>query len=195
MKQQRWLSFWSTLLIASLLAACAGAAPAQPAAQPAQEQAAPAAASETGAAADKVFRLGHDIDLSTWDAHQEQQNVAMVFYSLVYEGLVGEDSQGNIMPGLATEWTQSDKALEFTLREGVTFHDGTPFDAEVVKANVEKVKNGPFPPTANFLRPIESVEVIDPTHVRFNLTGPASIAQESATLRRVDDQSQSLCCA
>ncbi len=173
MKQQRWLSFWSILLIAALLAACAGAAPAQPAAQPAQEQAAPAAASETGAAADKVFRLGHDIDLSTWDAHQEQQNVAMVFYSLVYEGLVGEDSQGNIVPGLATEWKQSDKTLEFTLREGVTFHDGTPFDAEVVKANVEKVKNGPFPPTANFLRPIESVEVIDPTHVRFNLTGPA----------------------
>jgi hypothetical protein len=61
MKQQRWLSFWSMLLIAALLAACAGAAPAQPAAQPAQEQAAPAAASETGAAADKVFRLGHDI--------------------------------------------------------------------------------------------------------------------------------------
>ena len=60
----------------------------------------------------------------------------MVFYSLVYEGLVGEDSQGNIVPGLATEWKQSDKTLEFTLREGVTFHDGTPFDAAAVKFNL-----------------------------------------------------------
>ena len=41
------------------------------------------------------------------------------------------------LPGLATEWAYTDpQTLELTLREGVTFHDGTPFDAAAVKVNL-----------------------------------------------------------
>src|SRR5210317_1212872 len=54
----------------------------------------------------------------------------------LYEGLLQyKPGTLEVAPALATEWSVSDDGTEytFTLREGVTFHDGTPFDAEAVK--------------------------------------------------------------
>ena len=59
----------------------------------------------------------------------------------VLEGLVEADlTTSQPSPALATSWAVSDDGLSytFTLREGVTFHDGTPFDAAAVKANVDR---------------------------------------------------------
>ncbi|GAB3084512.1 ABC transporter substrate-binding protein [Nocardioides zeae] len=59
----------------------------------------------------------------------------------IYEGLVGTEP-GTVEPAplLAESWTQSDDGLSYTfdLEDGVTFHDGTPFDAEAVCANFER---------------------------------------------------------
>ncbi|MDQ1104166.1 ABC transporter substrate-binding protein [Nocardioides zeae] len=59
----------------------------------------------------------------------------------IYEGLVGTEP-GTVEPAplLAESWTQSDDGLSYTfdLKDGVTFHDGTPFDAEAVCANFER---------------------------------------------------------
>ncbi|HEY0216670.1 MAG TPA: ABC transporter substrate-binding protein [Cellulomonas sp.] len=79
----------------------------------------------------------------------------------VYEGLVHLDESGAIQPLLATDWTISDDGLtySFTLREGVTFHDGTPFTADVVKSSLERLGEW----TANspsFLAAIDHVEVV-----------------------------------
>lgn len=59
----------------------------------------------------------------------------------VYEGFVGLDSEGNIVPGLATSWTAHDDNLGFTfkLREGVKFHSGRPFTAKDVKYTFEEL--------------------------------------------------------
>src|SRR3712207_7230064 len=48
--------------------------------------------------------------------------------------------EGEPIPGLATEWAWEDDGLtlRMSLREGVTFHDGAPFDAEAVRANIER---------------------------------------------------------
>jgi len=74
----------------------------------------------------------------------------------LHEGLL-QYKQGTleVAPSLATEWSVSDDGTEytFTLREGVSFHDGTPFDAEAVKFNFDRMLNedhpyhdtGPFP--------------------------------------------------
>src|SRR5699024_8985493 len=53
----------------------------------------------------------------------------------VYEGLVRIDAAGEIVPLLATSWEVSEDATEYTfrLREGVTFSDGSPFNAESAK--------------------------------------------------------------
>jgi peptide/nickel transport system substrate-binding protein len=60
------------------------------------------------------------------------------------------------------------------LREGVTFHDGAPFDAEVVKANIERAKTVEGSSVAGMLAVVESVDVVDTHTVRFNLDGPAA---------------------
>ncbi|TQJ04383.1 peptide/nickel transport system substrate-binding protein [Amycolatopsis cihanbeyliensis] len=62
----------------------------------------------------------------------------------IYEGLVGlKPGTSDIKPELATDWDPSEdgKTWTFTLKEGVQFHDGTPFNAEAVCANFERWYN------------------------------------------------------
>ena len=63
-------------------------------------------------------------------------------------------------------------ALTIELREGVVFHDGTPFDAEAVKYNIERSKTLPGSNRASELEQVESVEVVDDSTVRLNLAQP-----------------------
>ncbi len=100
----------------------------------------------------------------------------------MYDGLVRyKDGTLEVEPALATDWTISDDGTRytFTLREGVTFHDGSAFDAEAVKFNFDRMLDeshpyhdtGPFP-LAFFFSSVESVDVIDPQTVSFRLNGP-----------------------
>ena len=59
----------------------------------------------------------------------------------IYETLLTRDAEGELGPGLATELpTQvDDTTWEFKLRDGVTFHDGTPFNADAVVASVDRI--------------------------------------------------------
>jgi peptide/nickel transport system substrate-binding protein len=59
----------------------------------------------------------------------------------VYDHLTtyASDAPGEILPALATEWKQDGKSWTFTLREGVKFHDGSPFDSEDVKASIDRI--------------------------------------------------------
>src|SRR6266508_6846587 len=58
----------------------------------------------------------------------------------IYDSLIYLDEAGTVHPGLATEWTFSadNLAVTYKLREGVTFLDGTPFDATIVKDTVAR---------------------------------------------------------
>jgi peptide/nickel transport system substrate-binding protein len=84
----------------------------------------------------------------------------------IFDALLALDLELNeLSPALATEWEVSDDGLQysFTLREGVTFHDGTPFNAEDVVATFEA---GADPANAYFDEYIGlTVEVIDDYHV------------------------------
>ena len=81
------------------------------------------------------------------------------------EALFDLDPEANLIPRLAESWEQTDETTYvIKLRQGVKFHDGNPFDAEVVKFNLERMLN---PETQNVwaseIAQLESVEVID-TH-------------------------------
>jgi peptide/nickel transport system substrate-binding protein len=61
----------------------------------------------------------------------------------VFDPLVWSKAPGEFMPGLATEWSISDegRVYRFELRRDVTFHDGTPFNAEAVKLTFDRIAN------------------------------------------------------
>jgi peptide/nickel transport system substrate-binding protein len=78
---------------------------------------------------------------------------------------VGDD--GKYKPGLALSWDASKdgKTIMFKLRQGVTFHDGTAFNAQAVKANLDNL----IPPKATILSGITSVDVVDDYTIKINL--------------------------
>ncbi len=58
----------------------------------------------------------------------------------IYDTLVHQTPDLELVPGLATEWEQvDDTTIKFTLRDDVVFHDGSQFNAEVVKVNIERI--------------------------------------------------------
>jgi peptide/nickel transport system substrate-binding protein len=85
---------------------------------------------------------------------------------------------GEVRPWLATEWDVSDDATSFTftLREGVTFSDGQPFDAEAVKLTFDSlqrlVDEGVSSNAAPLMPGYAGTEVIDDTHVRIDFDAP-----------------------
>jgi peptide/nickel transport system substrate-binding protein len=99
------------------------------------------------------------------------------------DSLVSRDADGTIIPWLATEWSVSDDNLswDFTLKDDVTFTDGTPFDAEAVKVNVEHLKDPATESSTGYLAlgKVESVDVVSDTVARFNLSAPDSALLES----------------
>jgi peptide/nickel transport system substrate-binding protein len=95
----------------------------------------------------------------------------------VYDRLVtiGSDDDGTpvLEPQLATSWEYSEDQMSvtFTLRDDVTFQDGTPFNADAVKANIERAL-GPESTVASQIPYVESVEAVDDTTVVFHLAQP-----------------------
>ena len=75
------------------------------------------------------------------DPNVTAQTVAHQVMAPMFDTLIYQDRDGTYHPGLASEWEISADGLvyTFTLREGVTFHDDTPFDAEAAKANFERM--------------------------------------------------------
>ncbi len=93
----------------------------------------------------------------------------------IYEGLVGFDKAGKLVPELATSWTSSPDATVFTfdLRKGVTFQDGTPFNAAAVKTYFDWV----IDPANHFKREslynvIKQIDVVSEYQVKFTLSKP-----------------------
>ena len=99
--------------------------------------------------------------------------VDIVVYQNVFEGLTRIDQNGAVQPGLAESWTISDDSLTYTfkLHDGVTFHDGTTFDAEDVKFTFDRILSADSVNAhKEFYEPIESVTVIDPLTVELKLS-------------------------
>lgn len=103
----------------------------------------------------------------------DQSATWAVVYSMM-EGLVGFDNEMNLQPELATEWEHlSDTATQFTLREGVKFHNGDDFNAEDVKFSLERVANGDFT-TSGLWEPLDRVEIEGDYTVVVHTTKPYS---------------------
>ncbi len=111
------------------------------------------------------------------DPHVNASSELGIALTSVYDTLVVLDPvTGAFLPGLATRWEVSPDGLAYTfhLRSGVRFHDGTPFNAEAVRFNLERIAD---PDTrsqkaAFLLGPYDRTEVLDPLTVVIHLKRP-----------------------
>ncbi|MUK88742.1 glutathione ABC transporter substrate-binding protein [Ornithinibacillus sp. L9] len=94
----------------------------------------------------------------------------------IYESLVQQDQNMELQPSLAESWEAvEDNVWEFKLREGVKFHDGSDFNADVVKANIERVLDPDVAsPRAFLYSMVTDIEVVDDYTVRFTTEFPFS---------------------
>ncbi|MCF6341511.1 MAG: ABC transporter substrate-binding protein [Bacteroidales bacterium] len=98
-----------------------------------------------------------------------------VVYANVFEGLTRFNSSGEVIPALAQSWDISEDGLVYTfnLPSGVTFHDGTTFDAEDVKFSLDRARaEDSTNAKKNIFEGIDTVEALDANTVRITLTKP-----------------------
>ncbi|WP_170231411.1 ABC transporter substrate-binding protein [Pseudonocardia kunmingensis] len=109
-----------------------------------------------------------------FDPHRERSGGERPYTFLVFDRLTTVDSSMRARPMLATGWELAPDGLSLTmdLRPGVTFHDGTPFDAAAAAANIERAKTIEGSTSADDLATVQAVEVVGPTEVRFVLSAP-----------------------
>lgn len=109
-----------------------------------------------------------ELDPNLSSAYVDRQVMASL-----YDKLVDVNRQGEIVPVLAESYEVSDDGKEYTfeLRRGVKFHDGTPFNAEAVKFNLERYQDEDSVRSTE-VQPVESVETVDDYTVRVTLSEP-----------------------
>lgn len=98
---------------------------------------------------------------------------AIPFFQATYDTLIKREADGTFSPMLATEWSYNDDQTELslTLRDDVTFADGTAFDATAVKANLEHFRDGGGQ-SSSLAAAISDITVTDATHVTLVLSAP-----------------------
>src|SRR6267378_3158983 len=164
MRSARYLvAFLASFAI--LLAACSGG----------QQPAGGGSASPTAAAAKGSYggsiTFALENDVSNLDPMLSSLFVDRNLHYAMYDSLVRVTPKGEIIPWLAEKWeTSTDgKSVTFTLRTDVKFHDGTTFDAESVKWNIERYKTTTGSQRTGDLSSIDTVTVVDAKTVKFNL--------------------------
>ena len=162
--------------VALLLAACEAPAPAAPTGQSASPTG--AAAATVGASAQQPVKGGALVvalsaEVVDMDPANRGGTPTAAAEQLVFNSLVRNTPDQQIKPDLAASWTVDDDKWTFKLRQGVKFHDGTPFNAQAVKYtfdrylnNTEKVRRaGDWQPY------VDGVQVIDDSTIQFRTKG------------------------
>lgn len=172
---QRALQLGLSLGVAqALLAACGSAATPAPGAGSSSAPASASGSGATPAASGQAGSAGKPGGTLTFGVNQEIDNLDpavtpfAVSYTImmnIYDPLIWRANDGKFVAGLAESWASNTEGTEYTfkLRKDVKFHDGTPFNAEAVKFNLDHVVN---PETKSgfaisLLGPYDRTEVVD----------------------------------
>ena len=116
------------------------------------------------------INVGLSSDVVTLDPLKSSALVDRQVMLNMYDTLVALDAHSNIVPDLATSWTYSTPTqLVFTLRSGVQFQDGTPFNADAVVFNINRILSTTSSPRYSEISAVKSVQATDSTHVTFTL--------------------------
>lgn len=120
-----------------------------------------------------VFGLSGSPD--TLDPHATTGTLTFQTMRSVYDTLLEPDTEGELVPALATSWEVSEDGLvwEFVLRENVRFHDGSSFGADDVVATLQRLRDPEFAsPSAHEYQVLGRVEAVSEYRVRLTLDEP-----------------------
>ena len=158
---QRWVAIGIAAASAMALAACTPSSKGS------------SSGNNKQSATSDTLTVGIDTPPDDWDpADATPADPNMLYYQAPYDFLINTDSKGNLVPGLATKWDSTATSLTLTLRSGVKFTDGTPFDANAVKVNIEHQQKDGIPPNQAVFAHVSSMDVVSPTEIKLNLSQP-----------------------
>jgi peptide/nickel transport system substrate-binding protein len=123
----------------------------------------------------QTLTLGTKLELNTLDPHFFNAFAPGSSHAQVFDSLIQLDENLALQPGLATAWRIiDDRTWEFTLRQGVAFHDGAPFTADDVIATINRVPNVPNSPNSfgQYTRSIVAMEKVDAHTLRLRTQAP-----------------------
>ncbi len=122
------------------------------------------------------LRIGLQSDADVLDPDQSRSFVGRIVYASLCDKLVDITPDLKIIPQLATSWSWTDdgKKLTLKLREGVVFHDGTPFNAEAVARNISRSQTMPESRRKSEVSSVESTTVLGEYEIAINLKQPDS---------------------
>ncbi len=133
------------------------------------------------AAQGKPFKWANDGDVNSMDPYARNETFLLTFTQNIYEPLVRRDANLKLEAALATEWSQtSPEVWRFRLRQGVRFHDGTPFTADDVVFSYTRVTTGGSNLKGNFVS-AKGIRKIDDFTVEFDTNGVDPIFPDQLT--------------
>ena len=126
------------------------------------------------------FTWAETTDPQTMDPHAVNSAPVLGFLNNVYEGLVRRGKDMSIEPALATAWEPigNGEGWRFTLRQGVTFHDGAAFDAEDVVFSYIRASDEASD-TRSWFAPVSEVKMVDQFTVDIMTSAPNPIFPDS----------------
>lgn len=134
-----------------------------------------------GSASAATLRWANSADSNSMDPYARQETFLLSFDSNIYEPLIGRDPNLKLEPALAISWVQTDNTVwRFTLRQGVKFQDGTPFNADDVLFSFDRVRDA----GSNLkivLASVREVHKVDDFTVDFITYAPDPILPEEIT--------------
>jgi peptide/nickel transport system substrate-binding protein len=136
----------------------------------------------------KTFKWSSASDIPTWDIHSQNNALGNGVHAAVYESLVYYNKKFELEPVLATAWKQvSPTQVRITLRQGVKFHDGAPFNADDAKFSLERA----MAKTSNYgvyTQGIERVVKVDDYTIDIFTKGPNPVLMRQLTELRMMDR-------
>ena len=136
-----------------------------------------------GTASAETLRWARAGDALTLDPHAQNEGPTTALNHQIMESLVVRDMKGEMVPGLATEWStdpDNPNVWRFKLREGVKFHDGADFDSEdvVFSLNRAMTEDSDF---KELLSSVKEVRADGPNAVLIETNGPNPIMPSNLT--------------
>jgi peptide/nickel transport system substrate-binding protein len=127
------------------------------------------------AAGAAVLRIANQGDILSMDPHARNEGLQLAVLLNIYEPLVSRDRTYRLVPALATDWTLTAPTIwQFNLRQGVRFHDGTPFTADDVIFSLGRA-GGPHSAMKSYVDDIAQVRAINTHAVEIVTRAPQPI--------------------